>query len=734
MVDSFDDKALTEAFNGPFRAYLDEPWAVEWRQRYTAHVELVKSADGAQWLDPAFQRKLWDENPVSNIGPGTAVTVEGAYSDVAIARQLLQFRDVPIGSDLAERGKQLQDMFDHVLAAVYPAHAKRRPKARLVRLMAAMFPRDMTCLMDANRVWATQRLISAPRLIGDFIAQHPALRQRIRDAVGNAPDVAGEVDQSIFAWFLWSRYLNRPDEGAVTVEAAQPEASDIPPLSLLPVTAQRRSLACMKGAVSMFVAVVREAENGIARDDLANAILSEAPQLNASSASQVIWQAAGGLGLIHLADGAYRPTQRGLELLSANEPSEVLRAPLVGRVFGMGHLLLQLSREPEGMGATDAAKWLQSLVPTWTSTMPGSHIIAWARATGLVRAQAVNGTNRIYLTDDGQEYVSALPRDFEERWRIDASAEKLDDGAPDIIVEAASSGASYTLESIIDEGCFLERATLEQAIVLLETKRNLILQGPPGTGKTWLAKRLGYALIGEKDPSRLMAVQFQPSLSYEDFVRGYRPNGTTGLQLVDGAFLEAVTAAKAEPTKPYVLVIEEINRGNPAQIFGELLTLLEADKRKESEALRLAYPMWQTERVHVPENLYVIGTMNLADRSLALVDLALRRRFAFVNLDPNFGVAWRQYCKAKGAPDELLQAIRQAILALNEVIAADQSLGAQFRIGHSFLTPAKDMDAERWRTWLSNVILTEIRPLLLEYWYDAKENAEDQVKTLQACL
>src|SRR4051812_23606814 len=111
MVDSFDDKALIETFNGPFRAYRDEPWAVEWRQKYVAQLELVRNADKEQWLDPAFQRRLWDDNPISNIGPGTSVTVEGAYSDVAISRELLQFRDAPIGSDLAERGKRLQDMF-----------------------------------------------------------------------------------------------------------------------------------------------------------------------------------------------------------------------------------------------------------------------------------------------------------------------------------------------------------------------------------------------------------------------------------------------------------------------------------------------------------------------------------------------------------------------------------------------------------------------------------------------
>jgi len=184
-----------------------------------------------------------------------------------------------------------------------------------------------------------------------------------------------------------------------------------------------------------------------------------------------------------------------------------------------------------------------------------------------------------------------------------------------------------------------------------------VLQGPPGTGKTWLAKRLGYALIGAKDPSRLTAVQFQPSLSYEDFVRGWRPDGTGGLKLADGAFLEAVGAAKAEPDRPFVLVIEEINRGNPAQILGELLTLLETDKRVETEGLRLAYPRTIDERVHVPANLYVVGTMNLADRSLALVDLALRRRFAFVTLAPEVGEPWKAWCRARSGPDDLIDEI-----------------------------------------------------------------------------
>ncbi|CCD88396.1 ATPase associated with various cellular activities, AAA_5 [Bradyrhizobium sp. ORS 285] len=735
MVITLNDKAIHDAFNGPFQAYRDEPWAVDWRKSYVAQVELVRRAERAQWLDPAFQRKLWDDNPVANIGPGRTVNVEQAYTDVGLSSRLLQIRDTSMEGDLSTRGRRLQEAYDEILGKVYQVHTKRRPMARLVRLMAAMFPRDMTCLMDGPRVWATQRLIGAPRLAGDFIAQHAAIRQRIRDAVGDGSNVADEVDQSIFAWFLWSEIVNRPDEGAVTVEAKQAASSDIPSLSLLPPNAQRRSLACMTGNVSVLVAVVREAENGITREDLINVILSEAPQINAKSAAIVISQATGGLGLIHLVDGAFRPTQRGLELLFATEPEEVLRAPLIGRVFGMGQLLLRLSKRPEGIGQMDAARWLQTLVPTWTTTMPGSHIIVWAKVTGLVRSEIVHGSQRLYLTDDGQTYVSALPADFEERWKIDAKANELSVEIPDVVPDEDRSRKSYDANTIIADGCFLDQASIERALRLLQTKKNLVLQGPPGTGKTWLAKRLGYALIGEKDDSRLMAVQFQPSLSYEDFVRGYRPDGSKGLELVDGTFLDAIEQAKREPKRPYVLVIEEINRGNPAQIFGELLTLLEWDKRKKEEGLRLAYPRGPFEQVYVPENLYVIGTMNLADRSLALVDLALRRRFAFLTLEPSFGAAWQSYCKSKGAPDELLERVRLAMAGLNQAITQD--LGSQFNVGHSFLTPpntlANSSPAE-WKEWVRDVIGTEIKPLLLEYWYDDKRKAEDHVKTLESCV
>lgn len=282
----------------------------------------------------------------------------------------------------------------------------------------------------------------------------------------------------------------------------------------------------------------------------------------------------------------------------------------------------------------------------------------------------------------------------------------------------------YSVDDILADGCFIKRVQLEKLLERLRTKKNMILQGPPGTGKTWLAKRLAFALIGQRNDSKVRAVQFHPNLSYEDFVRGWRPSGDGKLSLVDGPFMEMIKAASKEPTVRHVVVIEEINRGNPAQIFGEMLTLLEADKRTPTEALELCYRRSDGERVFIPDNLYVIGTMNIADRSLALVDLALRRRFAFIDLEPKLGKTWHDWVHGQcGIDSEILSEIEKRILALNEEITADTTLGRQFRIGHSYVTPPFGIPITDAREWYKQVVETEIGPLLDEYWFDALDKA-----------
>lgn len=291
----------------------------------------------------------------------------------------------------------------------------------------------------------------------------------------------------------------------------------------------------------------------------------------------------------------------------------------------------------------------------------------------------------------------------------------------------------FSVDNILASGSFLEYEKISSLLHQWKIQKNLILQGPPGTGKTWLAKKLAYALIGRMDDSKVRPVQFHPNFSYEDFVRGWRPTGEGTLSMVDGVFMNCIISALNDPESTYVVVIEEINRGNPAQIFGEMLTLLEADKRNPSAALELCYPDpdGQHRPVYIPENLFVIGTMNLADRSLALVDLALRRRFMFFDLEPNLNDAWINWVvKERGVDLNLANTIKARIETLNDIIALDPRLGKQFLIGHSFVTPAFRLEPSETQAWFRQVVNTQISPLLYEYWFDSQSDAENACKSL----
>ena len=326
--------------------------------------------------------------------------------------------------------------------------------------------------------------------------------------------------------------------------------------------------------------------------------------------------------------------------------------------------------------------------------------------------------------DTGIDFYSSPFKDIWQR------SQSVPQPPPPQVRETAPIFASYSIDNILKEGCFLEREKLETILQRLRDKKNLILQGPPGTGKTWLAKKLAFAAIGERDEDKIRPVQFHPNLSYEDFVRGWRPSGDGKLDLVDGPFLQMINTAKDDPESQYAIIIEEINRGNPAQIFGEMLTLLESDKRNEDEALELSYRKREGERVYIPENLYVIGTMNVADRSIAMVDFALRRRFAFVDLEPVFGSVWQNWvhdqCKIDKA---FLSQVEERMYALNEQIAEDSNLGAQFRVGHSYVTPSAG-EIDDSSEWFKQVVETEIGPLLDEYWFDALDTAQKARKQL----
>lgn len=292
------------------------------------------------------------------------------------------------------------------------------------------------------------------------------------------------------------------------------------------------------------------------------------------------------------------------------------------------------------------------------------------------------------------------------------------------IEEAETAYPPYDVDKFLEE-VYMDITDYNTLVGLIRTKKNVILQGAPGVGKTFAAKRLAYSMMGQKDLDRVMLVQFHQSYTYEDFIEGFRPTSAgSGFEIKKGSFYNFCKKAGEDLENEYFFIIDEINRGNLSKIFGELFMLIENDKRGNS--LQLLY---SDEKFNVPSNVYIIGMMNTADRSLAMLDYALRRRFAFFTMNPGFNSDGFRAYKTKLANNKMDKLIA-CVESLNSVIAADDSLGEGFCVGHSYFCNIE----EATDSVLSNIVEYELVPLLREYWFDEPIKVKDWTNNLRSAI
>ena len=350
--------------------------------------------------------------------------------------------------------------------------------------------------------------------------------------------------------------------------------------------------------------------------------------------------------------------------------------------------------------------------------------IDWARNYLVYEGVLDKGENGLWtLTELGKKLIitEELASKLTAKWVKIKTAEREHRYVPDIDLTPyyvyrtdvnQNSIALYTKEDFLNE-VYMAEENYNTLVGLLKNKKNLILQGAPGVGKTFAAKRLAYSMMGEKDDSRIEFVQFHQNYSYEDFIIGYKPQDE-GFKLTNGTFYQFCMNAAEHPDKDYFFIIDEINRGNMSKIFGELLMLIEKDYR--GTTVTLAY---SGTTFSVPKNLYIIGMMNTADRSLAMIDYALRRRFSFYEMEPGFNSEGFKAYQAS-LKNETFNALIEQIIDLNREINIDDSLGPGFRIGHSYFCSQEECTEE----WMKAVVYYDIIPMLQEYWFDDRQKVK----------
>ncbi len=617
-----------------FARYVSEdPWP-DWRGTYLAEVERIQALAPDALRSAKVQQQLWSLRGLSTLGPGEAVNVEGAYAEPGIVSAVVALRETVWPQNVDERAQAIQSAYDNILGLVHPAHARRRPQARLARLFAGLLPREQHCAFS----WSSQRHI-AELLLGRFdrpIAAAVMVRERLRAALGPEKSNTDDVLRSMFCWWLQPADEARPtisdSMGNVQSPPVSAAAEVVRPLVLLPVQRQRRGMTAVNGYVSGFRAVVQAAQGGATPDDIVNTMRSSLGYADASpDLCRRIFNIVRPMRFLQYKDGLWYPSADGERLLE-EDPPDVLVERLLVETFGLGHFL-QMLEERGPLTRKERNLALRTLYPAWTTDFAPGALGGWADSLDLIQER----DGRQELTDYGRAWLRRLPKPLPVP-AVEAIPEPTIEAMDliDSLVVAPWPTLATMLpafrNSPVAAGFVFDDADLRALHLAWHShphKRFVILSGLSGTGKTALLRHYAHVYceqMGLDVEHHRAVVPVSPDWRDPSGLLGYFNALHADPTYQAEPALRLVLAAAKRPDLPYFLILDEMNLARVEHYFAPFLSAMETGDKlvlhAQDEPVNGVQP-W----IRWPRNLFIGGTINMDETTHPISDKVLDRAF-----------------------------------------------------------------------------------------------------------
>ena len=651
----------------------------EWLSAYRGAVEWACLVDEAEFRLPSSQRRLWENEAVSTIGPGNAVTVVGAYEDHEVVDALWLLREWAAPADEQAVAAHLNAEFERILALVCPRHSPRRPSARLVRIFTTLRVRDVTCLMDSRRNAQFRKWVGRPSAGLGLIGQNVLARRAVRDVLGPEGSITDAVSYNQFAWFVWDRLISpAEDEDAHALQQPVESPSivtDTPKLLVLQAKVQRKGMFWVSGNLNLLLLILRAAENGIEKQDLIDQVAEASPTLKQASRAQVLSQAVT-LGLLSVDRGTYKPTVSGRALLDGEIAADILTPTFVKTVFGFALILRDLAAS-NGLSRGAIADRAREYYPNWTSDFAANSLVAWMRDLQLVSVDGAGRGAAVRLTEAGDYWASGLPSDLEVLTDELIAEEPSEDLANE--EHAVNMGGAFVaapIEQVMSRFSSdpeLKRLVFSETQVRLVhaalhsvgTKRFILLAGLSGMGKTSMARAYARAYCD--------ALALPPSKHYAQVAVWPDWTDPTGLigfvnplkeppSFRETPVLKLLLEANRNPARPYFICLDEMNLARVEHYFAPFLSAMEGSGgRLTIHAADTPIDMVPPS-IPWPTNLFIIGTVNMDETTYPFSDKVLDRAFTFEFWFADLE-AWRERVVAEG-DTALLEHVFRVLKAL----------------------------------------------------------------------